>query len=94
MTFQECYPALWTLFGACFFVGSDEGLSDEEVLEEFLTHTGATEVVQARTELTRLIEADSSDWQEAAYQAWRYFETPAEIRTWLVQISEALAAER
>jgi hypothetical protein len=94
MTFQECYPALWILFGACFFVGSDEGLSDEEVLEDFRAHASAAEVAQARTELTRLIEAASSDWQQAAYQAWRYFATPAEIRTWLVQISEALAVER
>ena len=32
MTFKETYPALYILFGTCFFVGTDFDLTDAEVL--------------------------------------------------------------
>ena len=47
-------------------------------------------VAQVRAEMSRLLAAESADWEEAAHQAWRYFATPAEIRDWLVLINKAL----
>ena len=91
MTFEERYPELWILLGTCFCVGSDDGLSDEEVLTDFRAYASATQVSRAQAELTRLVAAASSDWQHAAHEAWRYFATPAEIRDWLTRINEALA---
>jgi hypothetical protein len=91
MTFQEQYPELWILFGTNFFVGGEEGLSDEEVLAEFRVYASVAQVVRAQTELTRLVAADSIAWQQAAHEAWRYFATPAEIRCWLVSVNQALA---
>jgi hypothetical protein len=91
MTFEEQYPKLWILFGTCFFVGVEDGLSDEEVLAEFRTYASVAQVSRAQAELTRLVAAASSDWQQAAHEAWRYFATLAEIRDWLVRINGALA---
>lgn len=91
MRFEETYPELYILFGTDFFVGTDFGLTDAEVLAEFRAYANAAKVALVRAEMSCLLAAAVSDWQEAAHQAWRYFATPAEIRDWLVQINEALA---
>jgi hypothetical protein len=88
--FEETYPALYILFGACFFVGTDFDLPDAEVLADFRTSVSAADLAQTRAEMSRLLAAESTDWEEAAHQAWRYFATPTEIRDWLVLINEAL----
>jgi hypothetical protein len=88
--FAETYPALYILFGTNFFVGAEDGLTDAEVLADFRAYVSATEVALVRTEMSQLLAAESTDWEEAAHQAWRYFATPAEIRDWLVLINKAL----
>jgi hypothetical protein len=88
--FEETYPALYVLFGACFFVGTDFDLTDAEVLADFRAYASAAEVAQVRAEMSRLLAAESTDWEEAAHQAWRYFATLAEIRDWLVLINKVL----
>jgi hypothetical protein len=90
MKFEETYPELYILFGACFFVGTDFDLTDAEVLADFRAYASAAELAQVRAEMSRLLAAAASDWQEAAHQAWRYFATPAEIQDWLVLINKAL----
>jgi len=73
-----------------FFVGAEDGLTDTEVLADFRAYVSATEVALVRTEMSQLLAAESTDWEEAAHQAWRYFATPAKIRDWLVLINKAL----
>lgn len=88
--FEEAYPALYILFGTCFFVGTDFDLTDTQVLTDFRAYASAAEVAQVRAEMSRLLAAESTDWEEAAHQAWRYFATPADIHYWLVLINKAL----
>lgn len=92
MAFKENYPHLYILLGTCFFVGAEEGLTDEEVLAEYRSSVSAEELALAYAEMTRILAADASDWKQAAHEAWRYFAEPEEIQNWLLLIKAALAA--
>jgi hypothetical protein len=92
MKFEENYPHLYILFGACFFVGAEEGLTDEEVLADYRSSVSAEELALTHAEMTHLLAADASDWKQAAYEAWRYFANLEENFNWLLMIKAALAA--
>jgi hypothetical protein len=90
MSFQEQYPTLWNFFGGYFPDADFDNLTDEAVVAQYKAEVWAYEVAQAVAELDRLL-ADAAHWQTAADQANRYFETPAEMRKWLLMVRKELA---
>jgi hypothetical protein len=90
MSFREQYPTLWNFFSAYFPDTDFDNLTDEAVVAQYKADGGASEVAQAVAELDRLM-ADTAHWQTAANDANRYFETPAEMRKWLLMVSKELA---
>lgn len=90
MSFQELYPRLWNFFGAYFPDADFDNLTDEAVVARYKADARASEVDRAVAELDRLL-ADAAQWETAADDANRYFETPAEMRQWLLMVRKELA---
>ena len=90
MSLQEQYPTLWNFFGACFPDADFDNLTDEAVVAQYKANARASGVARAVAELDRLL-TDAAHWETAAGEANRYFETPAEMRQWLLMVRKELA---
>jgi hypothetical protein len=86
MELQKKYPQLYVLFGACFFPGSEEGLADDVILEQYTKDSTPDELLATRAEMADLVQ-HAAYWQDAAFQAWRYFPDEAALAAWLRSIN-------
>lgn len=82
MTFHEQYPALFQLFVGYFAEADFDGLTEEEVMADYLADSLLTEREKALVEIIGLL-LDPPSWAEAAGEANRYFVSPQEQRVWL-----------
>lgn len=85
INFELDYPQLYILFGACFFVGVEEGLEDEDVLKQYLLDCTVDYLLDTKVEMTDFVQHPEY-WKDAAYAAWRYFPNDAELAAWINRI--------
>jgi hypothetical protein len=95
MDFKKKFPNLYQFFGAYFPDEDFDDLTDEEVVENYITDCNKSEVSiktlgKVKEELLILIENIDSYWQEVGDEANRYFENSNDALEWLMMIKKEL----
>ncbi|WP_418124359.1 hypothetical protein ACNFU2_06875 [Chryseobacterium sp. PTM-20240506] len=95
MDFKKKIPNLYQFFGAYFPDADFDDLTDEEVVENYITDCNKSEVSiktlgKVKEELLILIENIDSYWQEVGDEANRYFENSNDALEWLMMIKKEL----
>lgn len=95
MSFKENYPELFQFFAGYFPDADLEGLTDEEVVTNYITdckksEKSKKELEQSRRELEALMNDIESYWKEVSVESNRHFESPLVALEWLDTIKQKL----
>lgn len=89
MSFADKYPELYQFFGGYFPEADLDGLTDEQVVAQFVAENPKELVSSVQVELTQLL-LDQGVWDEVATEANRYFETQDDLLHWLQEVLDDL----
>lgn len=85
MDLQEAYPILFDFFAGYFPDADLDGLTDTEVVAQYISHNSADIVKQTLDALTSLPN-DTDVLKSIASEANRHFESTEDIKDWLTTI--------
>lgn len=89
---QETHPILFNFFAGYFPEADLDGLSDEQVVLQYIKMNTIEVIEETKRELN-LIANDEEVLQAIAADANRYFESTDEIQQWIEMIKAVLRQE-
>lgn len=90
MSFENKYPVLYQFFVGYFPEADLDGLSDQEVVVQFIEQN-PTEIVKDTQKALNELPDDVTLLKEISRDANRYFETPEAFRNWIEMIKTELS---
>jgi hypothetical protein len=96
MNFESEFPQLTQFLGSYFPDADFEGLTDEEVVANYISDCNKSEISKSilmivrEKELPALINNIEDHWEYIRDEANRYFESPQEALLWLNMIQREL----
>ncbi|WP_315814166.1 hypothetical protein [Paraflavitalea speifideaquila] len=95
MSLKNDYPRLFQFFGGYFPDADFDGITDQEVVNNYIIEFSKSEkfkleLEQLKKELITLMSNIEPYWQEVSQDANRYFRSPADTLEWLDMIKGEL----
>lgn len=92
MTLKNDFPELYHFFVGYFPDADFDGLTDEEVVNNFIEdHQDRKKALEkVKSDIVTLIEKLEDYWEDVGAESNRYFETKFEALEWLIMIKKKL----
>lgn len=93
MNFDDKYPDLFQFFAGYFPEADLDGITDEEVVDNFCAKNPEDLPIAVSQQLRQLIN-DNETWPAALEVANRYFESREQTEEWMLMILRYLDAKK
>lgn len=90
MNYSEKFPLLYNFLGGHFPDSDLEGLSDLQVVENFVRTAKSSELNQANEELENLIRQIEVYWQKVSSEVNRRFANVEDVKDWLEMVKKTI----